>query len=465
MAYVSVNGAEGAITTPLPAVGNSAVVTLSTALASFLQSRLSAGDWTYMGIGEGDALEVVKLYYSASSQFSIDRAQDGTYLNAHPASSLAKYLFVLEAVQDITPTESATVIAEFPITVSNPIAGQFSVGLQAPNFINGDGLSISGSWQDGYTFELVPSDIGCTGCGNAGTGGSGTTVAVLAGGVAEVNEVGSTFTVTVQEPNFASSDNSVYISGLWPNYDIVARGVGSSGVSTVSGGTGISVTGNPGVSPVINIAATGVVAGGYGGIQVNAQGQLTSVDAGFAPPSSIAATLPLVAERTGNAVAFSVGAASEGTAGVVALADADNPMDGADRATAVTPALLAAVVASLAGAEVAGGQTYTGEADSAYSNILSAPAVSLNLAAGESALVHAEVTIVDSVTPASVVQYGLAVFNTSQLRLQSNRSVSQNQQSMTFLITGPVAYGLALVTTTLPSNSVVASTSLTAIVF
>jgi len=122
-------------------------------------------------------------------------------------------------------------------------------------------------------------------------------------------------------------------------------------------------------------------------------------------------------------------------------------------------------VADLAGVDAEGGSTFSGEADADYTVTVPTVALPLVLGAGQMAIVIAELTVKDSSTPLNPVEYGMAVFySVAATRVQSNKKVNQNQQTMTFILTGPVSDGLILKMTAVPGTSSVVSSSLIAAV-
>src|SRR5699024_6214280 len=188
---------------------------------------------------------------------------------------------------------------------------------------------------------------------------------------------------------------------------------------TVSVGSGLTLTGDPSTNPTISITNTGVQAGDYSGLVVNARGQITSIPSNFAPVSAIEST-SLEVFRTGNTVTIDVNEGSPTERGIVALSDSSSPLDPGDNETAVTPAaVLAAISSSNTGTQATA--TSTGEADSLYTNILSSSALQLSLPSGKRAIVMAECMVLDGAAPATPVAYCLAIFSLNNVKLYSNK--------------------------------------------
>jgi hypothetical protein len=431
---------------------------LDASSAAQLKSLLGSADWTFMLVGAGATCEVVQVFYSASTNFPITRQQDGSLLQAHAPGDPAHFeLTALAVAAEVTPV---------PMTVTGENLAQVttsgldvSVDVPEPAFI-GNGLAITGTWPN-ITFTATEDDTSC--CGGSSGGSSGIT-SVYGSGLVTATQSGSVVTLTVLDPNFTGS--GITISGSWPNLVFTAGGGSAGTVTSVTAGTGMTVTGTPSIAPVVNLAATGVTAGAYGGLTVNAQGQLTAVDPAFNPPSSIVSgSAAITSARVGNVQTLTATLAAEGVVGVVALADASDPLNPADHSTAVNPALLANVISALSGTTVSGVSTYTAVSTGLYTNIISGALLSVNIPSGESLLVHAHVTMVNTTTPTTPVAFGMAIFNTagSGTIIQGDQTMTQSQQSMSIIIAGPLTTNLALLTTAVPSGSAVLSYGLVAL--
>lgn len=413
-------------------------------------------DSTYFALTANNVYEVVKVTGVNGQNLTVERGIESTP-QAFPIGSKLTFQVtaagILETIGPITSTVQLT--DSGLVTVENTSGDEWNVDVPVPAFTGTGGISILGTYPN-YTFTYTPADC----CGDE-TAGSGDGLTDLEGsGIAEAYASGGIGYVNVQTPVFTGI--GVSIVGTYPNYTFtVTAGGGTGTVTSVTAGAGITVTGTPSVAPTVAITNTGVVAGTYGGIVINSRGQITSVPATLNPVSVIAATAPVTVSRLADAVTIAITDGAIDVKGAVALVDHTDPFDPLVTDKAMTPAAVATALATLGSASAAGANSYAGEADASYTNTIGGSASSISLAVGEKAIVYAEVTVLDGTTPEVPVEYGMAVFNGSGTRIKSNRSMTQSQQVISFLIEGPItATTYAIVTTALPGGSSVISYSM-----
>lgn len=425
--------------------------------------NFTGGDYFYLTLQEGYIREIVKVTGKGSNFLGIVRAQGGTTIRTF--TPLATYSTELNEayITDIAaglPPVSATIVtgANMAAVTQSPV-GTFNVNVPYPVIQGISGIEVSrvgGTWQVGLSDAAL-----CCGDGTIpGVGG----VSIVGAGIAAVALAGGIYTVTVPTPNFTGA--GVSVTGSWPDLVFTASGGGGGGtVISVDAGIGISITGAPDINPTINITNTLASAYSCDDIDFNAGGQATRIENTFNPISTTIVNAPLTQVRTGSSVVLSVTAAAEGVVGVVALADSAVALDPTDVTTAVTPKMLSTVIADLAGGSLLGSQSYTGEADSAYTITVPTTAFTLTLAVGQRALVVAALHVRSSSAPTVAQNYGMAVFSgVGPTRIQSSKLISQNQQTMSFYIDGPFTDTLVLKTTALSAPQEVVSFSLTAMV-
>ncbi len=440
------------------AVDNAATIikvdgTLSGAIAA---SGFTNGvDSTYFAITANNIYEVVKVTAINGQFLTVQRGIEST---AQPFPVGSKLTFavtatgVLETIGPITSTVQLT--DSGMAVVSNPSGDIWNVDVPAPAFLGANGISILGAYPN-YTFTYTPSDC----CGDDGVALGGGVTALSGLGLATAYATGATGYVNVPAPAFVGV--GVTISGTWPNITFtVTAGGGAGTVTSVAAGAGITVTGTPAINPTVAITNTGVVAGVYGGVDINSRGQIAAVPATFNPVSIVNVTAPIAVLRTGDAVALSITAAAVDVVGAVSLVDHTDPYDPLITTQALTPAALAVALATLGSSSAVGANAYIGESDADYTNIISASAMAIDLAVGKKAIVYVEATILNNTTPLTPVDFGIAVFNSSGVRIKSNRKQTQSTQTMSFLIEGPVAStNFVLRTTVVPAGSSLVSYS------
>ena len=418
-----------------------------------------AGDYFYLKLQEDDTLEEVKVVNATSTYLVIERAA-----TAYPFTLAATYSTALgaAAVADIAagvaPVAPITINGSGIANVTTDGAGTYTINVTQPNITGQTGIEVTQAFPD-YGVALIAGGNCCEG-DDIDTGGAD--INIVGSGISDVSNDGNgTYTINTPSPTFSGA--GVTISGVWPNLIFTVTAVGSGTVTSVAVGPGLSITGNPAVNPTINFNNSGVTAGAYGDMVVNARGQITSIAVGFNPVSAIAAANGLNVGRAGSTVTVSGIDAAEGVKGVVALADADAPLDTDDITTAVTPKLLASVLSDIAGPELYGGQLYSGEAGADYTNVVPSTAISLLLDAGDKAIVFANLTVRDNSAPTVAQNYGIALFDATGNLLHANKKLTQNNQFFMAIISGPFNDGLVLKTTAMPGSAAIISQAVSAL--
>lgn len=455
MAVRNLYGIKGTLTATLTDSAN--LIEVSPDMTGeMIAAGFESGDQSWFAIYTEGAYEIVQVSTAAGGYLVALRGQSGTTAHAFPIGATIEFVVTVDAVLAQMGTIAPTsIIGTGLVEAVEAPENTYTINVDSPSITGAGGVTVLGTWP---TLEIAYSgpDDGC--CDGGSGGGSGAGILSLTGsGIATAYVSGTVGFVSVATPSFTGA-GGITVTGAWPNFTITGSGGGGGGtVTSVSVGTGLTLTGSPTLNPTLAITNTGVTAGTYGQVIVNAQGQFTSIDPAFNPVSSIGATAPLSATRTGATYALTVGAAGIGVAGVAPLADPVDPLDDDDTTSIVTPALLAAVLGSTDAITVSGASSYTGEADGLYTNSLSSTITAVDLADGERAIVHAEATCLDGTTPTTPVPFGIGVFNALGAKIQSNKIISQCQQSMTFFIEGPVTTTLALNTTAVPGTATLIS--------
>ena len=466
--YTKINGM---LTADISAATTLIPVDADTLASITANLNFGAGDWTYLTITNDIYSEEVKIINIQTTYLVVVRAQSGSTAKAFSAFDTALYdHFGAQAIQDLIAATPAAVdvaiIGQGLVTTSSAVSSgvtTYTAVVVPPNFTGSDGISVQGVWPNiNFAYEGA-ADGGCCG-GGGGSSTGGVDQVVVVSSILQAAIASNILTLTLPSPSFQGT-GGVTVSGSWADgYTITGGGGGGTGtVVSVGAGTGLTLTGSPNTNPTLSLTATGVGAGTYGGFTFNAQGQLTDVTGGYNPVGSLAFTNGATVVLTGTSYTITLKTADVGVQGIVALADSGSPLDPSDDATAVTPKLLSSVLSGLGGSVMGAGSS-NGESDAAYTNVLSTTALALALTATQKALVIGEVEVVNT-TPATPSNFGVAVFNTSNVKLYSSRQVTQNKQPVVFILNGPMSTNISLVTTTLAGGDSVTSSFLSAVIY
>lgn len=438
---------------------------LDLATIALLQANVNfaGGEWTYLKLDNGTYSEEVKVTSVSGSYAVVVRGPTPmafSYLDTTVSDVVG-----VDAIKDIvagTPVVSSTTVTGTGLATVVQTGNNYNVNVAALNLTSeaNSGIAVMGTYPN-LTLALELDQGGC--CPGEGTStGTGLNSLVVNSTILQGTLVGAVLTLTLQTPVFTGA-GTVAVTGTWPNYTITgAGGAGTGTVTSVAVGDGLSLTGNPAVNPTISMANTGVTAGDYGGFVVNARGQITQIPLGFNPISSIAVPQGATVSRVGGAVTITLDSADIAVPGIVALADHTQPVDSADVQKAVTPALLAAALGGVGQAAAIAGSG-TGEADALYTNIISTTTVTVDLAAGEKAMLLGEVTILDGTAPLTPVAFGIGVFDAANVKRHAGKKMTQSSQSILGFINGPYSGALTIVTTAVPAGATVQSAFLAAI--
>lgn len=455
--YKYISQLSGALIAPLPADVN--VMQVPSEVADYFLTVLDFenGEYTYITIFEDTVVEEAKVVGAIAGEpayLTLDRS------DAREFSAGANYDSAVNraAIRDISSsTATPAFIGSGVINVSQT-ANEVFLHVPEINIRGGRGIDVYGDFPN-YTID-VTLEAACGGGG--GSGGDESDISLSTSGIIGGYASGHHIEVYADQPQFTSGAG-INVDGSWPYYTISLTG-GAGGSMSVTAGAGLSQTGSPTSSTTLFITNTGVQAGAYGDITINARGQVTSVAAGFNPISDLVAGEGIEVSRVGGTVTLAAATAAVGVVGAVALADADDALDPNDETTAVTPKLLASVIADLESGQVVGTQNYSGEADADYTYLVPTTPFPLVLESGESAIVNINLTVRDNGSPATPQSYGLAAFSAvGNTRIFANRIIPQSNQSMTFVLAGPFNDSVAIKTTALPGGAAVTSYAINAI--
>lgn len=459
---------NGTLTVDISAAATLLPIDASSLALLQTQVNFVGGDWTYLTLTNQIYSEEVKVIGITGSYLVVQRAKSGSTAQVFSATDTDVFDHVgADAIVDIinaNPSPSNVTVSGSGIAGVTKTGSNYAVSVVTPNFVGSNNVVVTGTYPN-LTFSYEGSGEGC-GCsgGGSGTGTGIDTVVVVSSILQAAIAPSNVLTLTLPAPTFTGT-GGVTVSGSWADgYVISGGGGGGTGtVVSVGAGTGLTLTGSPNTNPTLSLTATGVAAGTYGGFTFNAQGQLTGVTGGYNPVGSLVFTNGATATLAGTSYTVTLSTADVGVQGIVALADSGAPLSSTDDTTAVTPKLLASVLSGLGGSVMGAGSS-NGESDAAYTNVLSTAALGLTLTATQKALIIGEVEVVNA-TPSTPSNFGVAVFNTSNVKLYSSRQVTQNKQPVVFILNGPMSTNISLVTTALAGGDSVTSSFLSAVIY
>lgn len=427
----------------------------STTLAT-LQADVdfNGGEWTYLQLTNGIYYEEVKVTNVSGSLLTVTRGASGSTPQTFAASNTHIHAIVgADAIKDIiaaNPQPSDTTVSGGGLATVKKTDNNYAVTVTPPTFTGNNGATVTGGWPN-YTISYEGVDTGCCGCGGSGgSGGGGIDTLSINSTSLQGNITGSTLTLTLQTINLTAGAG-VEITGSYPNFTIAATSNSGSGI-TVAAGAGLSLTGDPETNPTLFITNTGVAAGTYAGITINARGQITSISQDFSVINKVVGIGPITASTVDGTATLSIETADVGVKGVVSLADSSGNFDPEEDTEATTQKMVAKALDTVKGSLESDG-SYTGESDASYTNIVTSTPVALTLDSGESVIVLAEVTMLDGTTPETPVNYACALLNGAGVKYYGNKLMTQSKQSIATVVKGPVTDTIALATTAVPTGA------------
>lgn len=463
MAYIDLYGVRGVLCASV-SPGDTALY-VDEALAGVISTRLVfPTDTTFLSVSTGVLSELVRVVGQSGRVLIVQRSQGNTQALSFPLGARLEFQVTAEAILgNMGAIPAIGITGTGAAVVTTPLLNNWNVDVPVVTILPAlnSPIEVLGTFPN-FQLALQNRD----GCGGAGSEGGEGVSSIEATGIASGFISGDTAYIKVVPPNFVGS--GVTITGSWPNITFSVAGLAGGTVTSVSVTGGLTITGIPTVAPTLSIANTGVTAGTYGGIQINARGQIVAVPASLNPVNVVVANTPLSVARAGDTITLSVASATTGSRGVVELADANDAWNPLDAANAATPAVVQKAIDELVVPLLpvaSGADSFTGEPDASYTNAISATATPIVLASGEKAVVTVNVTAIDGTTPLTPVPFGIAVFNASAIKIRSNRIIPQCSQQMSFVLAGPVNTALTLVTTAIPGTASVTSFGLSIIKF
>jgi hypothetical protein len=450
MAFVPIQYLQ-ASTTSYTSSTATAITTDSTTTALLLSLLGASGNYTTVALTDGINYEIMFLTGVVAGAINVSRGEEGTTAVPLAQGASIRFIWTETSIQAIAPGGTVTCVGADATTVTG--GPDYTISSPTYSVVAGSGISVSG----GPIFTVsstVPS-------GPSGpTGPAGPATVVTGTNLATATAITGGYNVDVASPVFVSG-SGISVTGTWPNITITNTQTpgGTGTVTNLVAGTGIAISGaTPTINPTISLTPTGVGAGTYGGVTLNASGQITAISSGFVTNISTSTTGITVSTPAVGTYEIDANSATTAAQGLVQLAPAtsagsNNP---ANSTQAVSPAGVSAVLSALtlnpASFAVAGTQSALSSAS--YTTIVSGFNIAINVASGKSALVDLYVEVYDASNPTVVQNFGVGLFNGTTL-LAGVGNMPACHRSLKYLVTGPLTATLTVATTALTGTEAV----------
>lgn len=399
-------------------------ITANSATTALLLSLLgnAAGNYTSVTVTDGVNNEIMFLTGVTGGAITVDRAQEGTTATTLASGATVRFAWTETSILAIatgvpgapgSPGSAgatgatgakgapgdAVVVTGSGIateTIGGPI--DYNINVDAPNFVNGAGINITGTWPN--------ITITCT----LTQGGTGTVTSVASG---------SSGTIAV------TSDPTIT-----PTLDLATIGPGAGTYG-------------------------GITINDYGQIVSFSSTLITSLSTATSGVSLANPSQGVWTVNIANASTSQRGLTAFATATNAASNDVSN------QTQAVTPAGVNAVVNALvitpATLTISG--TQNALSSGSYTNTISGLPIAVAVASGKFAFVDIYVEVYDSVATTVVQNFGIALFNGGTLLVGVSNLIPSSVRRLQYLVTGPLSATLTVKTTTLTGTQTLGSYS------
>ncbi len=349
------------------------------AIAFLTALGIDGSNYTEVALSDGISFEIVRLNQVVGSAVTITRAQAGTTASPFPNGTPVRFVWTANGIQEEAVLVGASV--SFTSNVAGAITGGPAVyNVNFPVYAAGSNLILTGTYPN-FTLGLDPgfippasgtvTNVSVSGDftiadptttpfislssifptpagGNVFGGGLSAAGAITGIRVSNTGRVMEVATQSLPNGTYSYAEITVTngiitgVTGGTPPSSFAPTGT----VTVVNAGTGITVSGVPTDNPTISLSNTGVAAGVYAGVQINAQGQIVAVPGGFSPISSITSASSGIVLASGGTgiVTLTINQGTDTVPGLVEYADNAELIALSANNRAITPAGLKTVI-------------------------------------------------------------------------------------------------------------------------
>jgi hypothetical protein len=437
-------------TTAYTAVGASQIA-LPASVIAMLSTQLAGGYYTAVSVTDGVGYEVMNIVSVTAGAADVVRGQDGTVAVPLAAGSQVRFVWTTAGIGDVAPGGAITLTGSGGTTVTG--GPNYNVNSPAWTFTAGAGMDVS--------FGPGPFDVLIS------QTSIGTPFTFTGTGIAEVTGGPYNFNINV-DGVILTAGTGISISGTYPAFTINSTIVpGAPGtVLNLVAGPGITISGStPTINPTVGLTPTGPGAGTYGGISLNAYGQVTGFTGSLISSVTTTTSGLTLGGPTNGLLTIDIRSADSTHQGLVQLAPntTAGSRDSANNTQAVTPAGLDTVLDALElgltvdTLSVVGNQNAL--SPTAYTNPISGFVIPVIVVSGRFAVIDLYVEMYDPLSLSTIQTFGVGLFDATGVTLLAgvSNTIASNIRHLKYRVTGPLSGNLVVKTTPLAGTQVIGS--------
>lgn len=429
-------------------------ITLPASVIAMLNTALGIVSFTTIAVSDGINTEFMYLNGITAGAANVTRGVDGSVAVPLASGATVRFVWLVAGISAIAGSPTTTTLTG---TGAAAVTGgpAYNVNVPVTAITAGTGISVAGAFPSFTITNSAP--LGPPGP----PGPAGPSTIVTASGIALSTPILGGFNINVDDPVFIAGPG-IAITGTWPTITIanIAVSGGTGTVTSVTAGPGIAVTGTPTVVPIVSLTTTGIVAGTYGGITVDIYGRISAISTGFV--TSIVSTTPalVVSTPSPGTIGLNIANGNTGAAGILQLAASTSAAsnNAGDSTSAVSPAGIAAVVASLSttGGAIVGSGFQSALSAASYTTNVPALTTIVSIPAGKTLSFDLYIEVYDTAAPTVPSSFAVGLFNGASL-LTGNSQIPSSSRNLKYVISGPLSATITVNTTTLGGTETLGS--------